>query len=291
MNLVKQSLLGIYFAASQPARRRAAVVRAAQQTEPIRVLFYHRVADRHPNAWTTSTATFANQIRWLRERYDLVSLAEAQSRIASDRNRWPTACITFDDGYAENLDFAVPLLLKHRVPFTYFVSTNQVLHGEPFPHDVEAGRPLPPNTMSQVRELAKAGVEIGAHSRTHADLAAVESRRELVDEIVSSKFELEAAIKQEVHYFSFPYGLIENLSTDAFRAAHVAGYHGVCSAYGGYNLLGDDPFHLRRIHADDDMIRFKNWLTVDPRKLRRQVDFEPGDYRGACSDSGQHVVV
>src|SRR5687768_18104901 len=46
---------------------------------------------------------------------------------------------SFDDGYADNMRFAVPLLLREKLPFTYFVSTNHVLGGEPFPHDVAAG--------------------------------------------------------------------------------------------------------------------------------------------------------
>ena len=43
----------------------------------------------------------------------------------------------------------------------------------------------------------------------------------------------------------------------AFRVAYEAGYDGVCSAYGGYNFPGDDPFHLRRIHADPEFIRLQ----------------------------------
>ncbi len=53
----------------------------------------------------------------------------------------------------------------------------------------------------------------------------------------------------------------------AFAAARDAGYECVCSAYGGYNFPGDDPFHLQRIPADTVMLRMKNWLTVDPCKL------------------------
>jgi len=79
-----------------------------------------------------------------------------------------------------------------------------------------------------------------------------------------------------VRYFAFPYGQHENLSTAAFRVARQAGYDGVCSAYGGYNFPGDEPFHLRRIHADPEMPRFKNWMSVDPRKLRMQRDFNTG---------------
>jgi hypothetical protein len=90
---------------------------------------------------------------------------------------------------------------------------------------------------------------------------------------------LEMAIGRDVRYFAFPYGQHANLSAAAFRVAYQVGFAGVCSAYGGYNFPGDDAFHLRRFHADPEFIRFKNWLTVDPRKLRGQRDFEPGDYR------------
>jgi peptidoglycan/xylan/chitin deacetylase (PgdA/CDA1 family) len=280
MTLLSNCLVETYYLATLPARRRAAIDRAARHAEPIRVMFYHRVADDHPNDWTISTRGFAAHIGWLRERFDIVSLAEAQARITAGRNRFPTACITFDDGYADNLKFAVPLLLRHKIPFTYFVSTNHTLRGAHFPHDIAAGVPLAPNTPHNLCHLANASVEIGAHTRSHADLGAASiTQSQLEDEIVGSKRELENAIQREVRCFAFPYGLRENLSTKAFRVARKAGYRAVCSAYGGYNFPGDDPFHIRRFHADPGLSRFKNWLTVDPRKLKSSRHFDPGDYR------------
>jgi peptidoglycan/xylan/chitin deacetylase (PgdA/CDA1 family) len=279
MNPIKHGLLSAYYFATLPARRRAAVDRAARQTEPVRILFYHRIADQHPNGWTMSRASFARQIHWLRHRFDLVSLNEAQARIAARRNRWPTACITFDDGYAENMEFALPLLLKHCIPCTYFVSTNQVLRGQSFPHDLDAKRPLPMNTLSQLRELAAAGVEIGAHTRGHVHLGPSTTQQELVDEITGSKHELEEALEREVAYFSFPYGQVSDMSPAALHTAREAGFLGVCSAFGGYNFPGDDSFHLRRIHADPELVRLKNWMTIDPRKLKHPIQLVAGDYR------------
>jgi peptidoglycan/xylan/chitin deacetylase (PgdA/CDA1 family) len=243
------------------------------------VLFYHRVADDHANDWTISSRAFAKQIAWLRRRFDVVSLAEAQQRIASGRNRVPTACITFDDGYADNMRFAAPHLINRQIPFTYFVSTNHVLGGQPFPHDVKAGQPIAPNSSAEIRELASAGVDIGGHTRSHADLGRHLPEAKLIDEIAGCKRALEQVIGREVRYFAFPYGLHANLSAAAFQAAYDAGYEGACSAYGGYNFPGDDPFHLRRFHADPEFIRFKNWLTIDPRKLNSHRDFDPGDYQ------------
>jgi peptidoglycan/xylan/chitin deacetylase (PgdA/CDA1 family) len=279
MLTVKELGLTAYYAASLPSRRLAAIQRAAKHREPVRVSFYHRIADEWPNAWTMPCKSFARQVDWLRARFDIVSLAEAQTRIRSGHNDRPTAAITFDDGYADNGHFAIPLLLKLGVPFTYFVSTDHVLRGKSFPHDVAAGRPLPVNTLAQLRQLAAAGVEIGAHTRRHADLGQSQSKQETFDEVVGSKHDLESALGKRIRYFAFPYGLHRNLSADAFRVAFEAGFDGVCSAYGGYNFPGDDAFHLRRFHADEQFIRFVNWMTVDPRKLRSCKDFDPDEYR------------
>lgn len=286
----KEVVLSAYYWSTLRSRRREEAARADGHAEPVQIMFYHRVADEHPNRWTMSSRSFARQIDWLRRWFDIVSLVEAQVRIASGRNDRPTACITFDDGYADNRRFAIPLLLQHRIPFTYFVSTNHVLRGESFPHDVAAGQPLAVNTLAHLREMAAAGVEIGAHTRGHVDLGGRLMREQLVNEIVGSKQELESAIGCEVRYFAFPYGLHQNMSGAAFRVALEAGFAGVCSAYGGYNFPGDDAFHLRRFHADEEFIRFKNWLTVDPRKVGSQCDFDPGDFRAAIEEGSHRDV-
>ena len=269
MQLWKEIGLGAHYLASTPLRRKAAVRRAALALEPVRVLFYHRVADSHPNDWTMSHRRFAQQIAWLKTRFDIVSLAEAQARIQSGKNRWPTACITFDDGYADNCDFAIPLLLRQQLPFTYFVASGHALEQRPFAHDLAIGQPLQPNTPEQIVALANAGVAIGAHTRNHADLGKSSDPGFLHDEIVGSKLDLENLIGGPVSYFAFPFGQHRQLTPAAFDVARGAGFAGVCSAYGGYNWPGDDPFHLQRIHADPEMVRFKNWLTIDPRKDRR----------------------
>ena len=47
----------------------------------------------------------------------------------------------------------------------------------------------------------------------------------------------------------------------------------------GYNLPGDDPFHIQRIHADPHWSRFVNWMTTDPYRRRRVERFDAGEYR------------
>ena len=60
--------------------------------------------------------------------------------------------VTFDDGYAENCDFAIPLLVREKIPCTYFVASRHVLEGLPFPHDLTLGQRIPPNTLEELGE-------------------------------------------------------------------------------------------------------------------------------------------
>ena len=280
----KSPILDLYYLATLPQRQIAASQRLKQGQVPVIVLFYHRVADQHPNDWTISTTRFREEIEWVRKRFDIVTLEEAQNRIREGSNTRPTACITFDDGYGDNYQTAIPWLLGETIPFTYFVSTEFVKRQQPFPHDVEAGVPLEPNTIEQLREMASRGVEIGAHTRTHVNVGELDSHKQILEEVVGSKHDLEDILHREVRYFAFPYGLPQNMSRAAFRIAYEAGFRGICSAYGGYNLPGDDSFHLRRIHGDPIWARFRNWMTITPRKLYTGYQFDPGDYRSGGSN-------
>jgi peptidoglycan/xylan/chitin deacetylase (PgdA/CDA1 family) len=260
-------LLNLYYHSSRPVRwwnHRTAVRKGRA---PLVVVYYHRVAEDLATPWTVSPKMFARQMRWLRERFEMVSLEEVQRRVRSGANRTPAVSITFDDGYSDNCREAIPLLVREHIPCTYFVTVKNVLDGQPFNHDRMLGKPAAPNTMDQLRAMAAAGIEIGAHTYTHADLGKVRDCRVLHQEMVTAGEELQAALGRQVRYFAFPFGRHANLTGEAFDLAYEAGYEGVCSAYGGLNYPGDDAFHIQRVPADESMIRLINWVTGDPRKL------------------------
>jgi peptidoglycan/xylan/chitin deacetylase (PgdA/CDA1 family) len=267
MPVWKQLLLNVYCFGSGPLRWWNRRVAESEDRLPILVLFYHRIADDLANGWTTSNRMFARQIAWLQKHVELISLEEAQRRIRCGMNHRPCASITFDDGYAENCHRAIPLLIKARIPCTYFVSVRNVVEGQPFPHDLADGNGFLPNTIEQLRAMAAAGIEIGAHAYTHADLGLIHDPHVLFQEVVAAGVQLRKAVGRPVRYFAFPYGRPANLSSEAFALARRAGYEAVCSAYGGFNYPGDDPFHIQRIGVDNNMIGLKNWVTGDPRKL------------------------
>ncbi len=288
MQSLKTALLHLYYYASRPYRWWRRLRSAAEHRLPVVVLFYHRIADYRANPWTTSHRTFARQIHWLARHFDLVSLEEAQRRIRTGEGARPAVSITFDDGYAENCRQAIPLLVRHRIPCTYFVTLRNVLDGEPFAHDAIRGDRFPPNNLEQLRAMAAAGIEMGNHTYTHADLGKMTDPHQLYREVVEAGRELEALVERPVRYFAFPFGHYANVSSRAFHLARQSGYEGVCSAYGGYNFPGDDPFHLQRIHVDDDMIRLKNHATVDPRKIGvPRFVFLPAGSRLPAADAGE----
>jgi len=220
----KNVLLSAYYYGTLPLRLRLHRRTAQQGKAPIVILFYHRVGEHTPNAWTISYRRFAQQISWLEERFDLISLSEAQRRIRAGVNDRMAVSLTFDDGYAENCDRALPLLIRKQIPVAYLVATDHVLRAKPFPHDVAGGHPLPPNTIEELRGLMAAGMEIGAHSRTHQDLGKIVDRQQLVEEVVGAREELQQALGRPVRYFSFPYGQLGNLNAEVFALAKDVGY-------------------------------------------------------------------
>ncbi len=246
---------------------------------PILTLFYHRIANYPTNDWTISCSQFQEQIDWLEQRFEIVDLEECQRRIRSGFNTRPTISITFDDGYAENCEFALPLLIERRIPVTYFVTTYHTTEQQPFPHDRELNMPLPTNTIESLRALDMAGVEIGGHTRTHVDLGKITSEQVLVDEVIGATRELEQAIGRNVRYFAFPYGQHANLNPTVFAMLKEAGFLGACSAYQGWNEIGGDDFHLQRIHGDANFSRLRNWLTYDPRMAKvDRFDYSKGSF-------------
>ena len=272
----KRRLLPAYYWTTQPLRGWAARHAARVGRVPLLILYYHRVADDRLNSWTLSTDEFLWQLDDLRKQFEFLSLAELQARMTSGANTRPAVSITFDDGYADNCAVALPRLIAEGIPVTYFVTLEPIVTGRPFAHDLAvadstATCQVPrPNSLDQLRELVEAGVEIGGHSRTHPHLGAIDDDRLLFDEIAGARTELSRLVGRAIRSFAIPFGLRDDTTPRVLQAVRDAGYEAVCSAYGGYNLPGDDPFHLRRIPATDDRWRWRNWLSVDPLRLIQQ---------------------
>jgi peptidoglycan/xylan/chitin deacetylase (PgdA/CDA1 family) len=151
--------------------------------------------------------------------------------------------VTFDDGYRDTLAVAAPILLKHKIPFTVFVTTAFV----------ESGSSLY-LTPAELRELADLpGVTIGSHGLSHAPLADCDEGM-LWQEVDGSRRALEDMIGKPVTSIAYPHGSADLRVRDAARRA---GYHlGVCSRF-DINPPGRDPLLLCRtevVVADSERV-------------------------------------
>ena len=167
-------------------------------TERLSILTYHSVDDSG-SVLSTHPETFERQMACLAELgIRGAPLSEVVSH-AAEHGRWPerTLAITFDDGYENNLSTAAPILARHGFAATIYLITGHV-GGE---HDWEEPPPgLGRRTIldwDQVSELAEAGWEIGAHTRSHPNLQTL-SPEEVEREIVGSKGDIQERLGRPV---------------------------------------------------------------------------------------------
>lgn len=119
------------------------------------ILIYHRVlAERDPIFPNDPTvASFDAQMTSLKRAFNVLPLPEAVSRLKAGTLPARAACITFDDGYADNLLLATPVLKKHGLHATFFVATAYLDGGRMFNDTViEAVRrsPLPALNLTEM---------------------------------------------------------------------------------------------------------------------------------------------
>lgn len=115
-------------------RRVAAVFSRQNRSASLLVLIYHRVLPE-PDALLPNepdAVRFAAQIDVLRGAFNLLPLVEAVQRLRAGTLPARAACITFDDGYANNCEIALPILLAKSVPATVFVATGFLDGGRMF---------------------------------------------------------------------------------------------------------------------------------------------------------------
>ena len=236
------------------------------------VSFYHRVANHFPTSWSITQDAFEQHVRYCLKHLKPATLDEVQTLISSGVSYEPTITFTFDDGYRENCEFAIPLLSELSVPCVYFVAVNHIINQQPFEHDLRANQPLPVNTVNELRCMAEAGIEIGLHTFNHVDFSKVTSQEEVDYEIAESKDKLEQLIGCPVRYFAFPYGLPEQITEMAVATIRREGLQAFCSAFGAYNMPGNDPFHIRRFHGDQNFSQFRKWIAFDRNKVSNEPE-------------------
>jgi peptidoglycan/xylan/chitin deacetylase (PgdA/CDA1 family) len=304
------------------------------RAEP-RILMYHRFG-RHG----VPAQVFREQLRLLRRRFCIVTLADLIRRVDDGALEPGLAVITVDDGYEDFRRVAFPILEQAGVPATFFVTTDFIdgkiwLWPDVLSYAIERTRvrqpdlscagvrqglelgtatgrkaawqtlvdtlldlsgqerlarlqrvahalkvnipPLPdpdhaPVSWDALREMSRAGIEIGAHTLTHPRLTRL-ADEELAAEISGSKQRIEAEIRRPVTSFCYPNGAPADYDDRVADAVRRAGFD--CAVVAHFDGRRGDRFRLRRLGVGDNMFQYRKSLAgiehIGRRVFRRSA--------------------
>jgi peptidoglycan/xylan/chitin deacetylase (PgdA/CDA1 family) len=201
------------------------------------ILMYHSITERPPPETAplaVSPGAFTDQMALLKDRGFTPISFGALSTIMQSRQHGShdhgevgelpekPVVITFDDGYADFHQHALPVLDDLGFAATVFVTTGWLADAGAD----AAGRPLDRMlSWSQTREAAEHGVEMGGHSHSHPQLDQL-SDNDLRGELTRNKELLEDRLAQDVTTMAYPYGYS---SARVRRAVRSAGYQTACA--------------------------------------------------------------
>ncbi len=225
-----------------------------QDERTLRVLMYHKVNDLWPNPTTVPTAVFAEQMELLGELgYSVVSLAQVRDHYLEGTPLPEGAVlITFDDGYRDNLENALPVLQRHGYPAVLFVPIGFLDDRRPLPHE-EALRVLgvvnETIDWGELAELEAGGIRIESHGIGHRPVSELEPG-EALREIAVSKLRLEERLGRRVDAFAFVKGSHADYRPEHASLVQQAGYELAFTSVSGANGPTSDRFRLRRYNVE-----------------------------------------
>lgn len=204
------------------------------------VLLYHHVGPSVPEAryasLSISPELFERQMRWLdRNGYTGIRVADW---LAWRQQGMPLPAkpvlLTFDDGYADFPDYALPVLRRYGFGGVVFIITRWIAGATSWD-----GTPL--MSSSQIRECSAQGIEFGAHTRTHPDLTTL-SGAEVREEVAGSAEDLSAILGTRVTCFAYPYGFWN----EEVRASVRESFDLAFTCEEGRNEIDTDPYRMHR---------------------------------------------
>jgi len=225
-----------------------------RQRQGVRIVHYHYVFEDQRDS-------FARHVELLARRLTPVSLTEAVRRLRAREVDGDEVVVTFDDGFRNHVTNAAPLLSEYGFEGCFYL-ISRLVSAPPAEADricrerILMPRAVEPMTWEEAAELVRLGHEIGSHTRTHPNVAAL-GPTSLLDELAGSRADLEQKLGRPVTHFSAPFGDRRRFSAVVSEAAQEAGYSSCATALRGINLPGHDPYALRRHHL------VAEWLLAD----------------------------
>jgi peptidoglycan/xylan/chitin deacetylase (PgdA/CDA1 family) len=212
----------------------------------IPILMYHQIDVPPPRGTAlrglvVAPSSFGWQMRMLRLLgYKGLSMRDLEPYVLG-KKQGKVVGITFDDGYQNNLIHALPVLKSQGFTATCYGVSSMVGGMNVWDAGKVAQKPL--MTTQDWLAWHQAGMDVGSHTQTHANLAEL-TEEAAMRQITQSKYELQQVIGDEVRHFCYPYGWFKPEHEEMVRAA---GYVTATSTRRGRVQAGDSPFSLKRI--------------------------------------------
>ncbi|MBC04830.1 polysaccharide deacetylase family protein [Thalassospira sp.] len=248
-----------------PADTSEEVVAAGGDASSAVVFMYHRFGEGEYPSTNITMEQFAAHVKELTSGpYTVMGVPQIVSALADgaglpDR----TIGITVDDAYRSVYEKAWPVFRENDLPFTVFVSTEQLDSG--YANYM---------TWDMVRELSKAGVTIGGHSQNHAHLPDFDIDR-VKAELANSAARFEEELGYVPEIFAYPYGEANN---EVIAAVKEAGYRAAFGQQSGAMHTSSDFMYLPRFALNEHygaMDRFNLAANSLPLVVS---DVTPSDY-------------
>lgn len=248
---------------------RARLLGSRRAWHGVRVLGYHRVAEGSTSLGV-SPAAFREQMEIVRgSGAELIRLEDALDLLALGRVEGRYIAVTFDDGYADNVESAEPVLAELGIPATIFLPTRVIDGTTPYYWFPDRPRAL---TWEEVRDAVRRGTfDFQSHTRTHPwlpDLSDAQAR----DEIFGSREDIADRIGTVPSSLCYPGGLY---SARDERLVTEAGYRAAVTTIPGVNTGGETAIRRTLIYGEDSTPDFRTKLAglLDRPGVGRRIGY------------------
>lgn len=153
------------------------------------ILMYHRVL-REPDFLIPTqmhASLFDTQMRALKDYFNCMPLREAVTRLREGSLPPRAACVTFDDGYRDNIEVALPILKRHSIPAVFFIATGYL----------DGGRMFNDTVIEGIRGATADRIDMSDLGGESMPLTSIEERRAAISACLKAAKYLRFDIRQD----------------------------------------------------------------------------------------------